>query len=109
LAKIVDRVFIYDDKVIAIALHGDYAVVLDNGGVAPAEIVEKLMSETTGGTNDNACTSCAQSGSDGGGSLACIILIFLPKHIVQKHLADSRLKPVILPSLQNNLQSYIFV
>jgi len=65
LAKIVDRVFIYDDKVIAIALHGDYAVVLDHGGVAPDEIVEKLKSETAGGTSDETCTSCAQSGSDG--------------------------------------------
>lgn len=65
LAKIVDRVFIYDDKVIAIALHGDYAVVLDSAGMAPDEIVEKMKSETKRGTNDNACTSCAQSGSDG--------------------------------------------
>ena len=65
LAKIVDRIFIYDDTVIAIALHGDYAVVLDHGEVAPDEIVEKLRSETTRGTSDEACTSCAQSGSDG--------------------------------------------
>lgn len=65
LAKIVDRIFIYDDTVIAIALHGDYAIVLDHGEVAPDEIVEKLRSETTRGTSDEACTSCAQSGSDG--------------------------------------------
>ncbi len=66
LAKIVECVFIYDDTVIAIALHGDYAVVLDNAGIAPDEIVEKMRSETVRGTSDSTCTSCAQSGSDGG-------------------------------------------
>ncbi|MCA9936215.1 MAG: recombinase family protein, partial [Anaerolineales bacterium] len=66
LAKIVDRVFIYDDTVIAIALHGDYAVVLDNVGMAPDEIMEKMRSETERGTSDSTCTSCAQNGSDGG-------------------------------------------
>lgn len=78
LAKIVDRVFIYDDKVIAIALHGDYAVVLDHGGVAPDEIVEKIKSETAGGTSDETCTSSAQSGSDGLKNLAgckCVLWI----------------------------------
>jgi hypothetical protein len=44
LAKIVDRVFIYDDTVVAIALHGNYAVVLNSAGMAPSEIVEKIQS-----------------------------------------------------------------
>jgi DNA invertase Pin-like site-specific DNA recombinase len=65
LAKIVERIFIYDDTVIAIALHGDYSVVLDNAGVAPSELVEKIKLETTRGTGETACTPCAQSGSDG--------------------------------------------
>ena len=80
LAKIVDRVFIYDDKVIAIALHGDYAVVLDSAGMAPDEIVEKMKSETKRGTSDYACTSCAQSGSDGLGTLlGCSTIIVIPE------------------------------
>ncbi len=65
LAKIVDRVFIYDGAVVAIALHGNYAVILDTAGMAPDEVIEKLKSETKRGTSDSACTSCAQSGSDG--------------------------------------------
>jgi DNA invertase Pin-like site-specific DNA recombinase len=65
LAKIVDRVFVYDDAVIAIALHGNYAVVLDTAGLAPDEVVEKIRSETKRGTNDSVCTPNAQSGSDG--------------------------------------------
>ena len=84
-------VFIYDDLVIAIALHGDYAVVLDNAGLAPDEIVEKMKSETERGTSDSTCTSCAQSGSDGTPSLTCITLvtIFLPKHIASSFLHTS--------------------
>jgi hypothetical protein len=75
--------------VIAIALHGDYAVVLDSAGMAPSELVEKIKLETKGGTNDSACTPCAQNGSDGFGSLTCInlIVVFLPKHIAKHHLA----------------------
>ncbi|MFZ0547382.1 MAG: zinc ribbon domain-containing protein, partial [Candidatus Promineifilaceae bacterium] len=65
LAKIIDRVFVYDDRVVAIALHGNYAVVLDNDGLAPSEIVEKIQSETKRGTSNSASTSDAQSGSDG--------------------------------------------
>jgi hypothetical protein len=65
LAKIIDRVFVYDDRVLAIALHGNYAVVLDNGGMAPSEIVKKIQSETKRGTSNSASTSDAQSGSDG--------------------------------------------
>ena len=42
LAKIIDRVFVYDQNVLAVALHGDFSVVLDNGTSAPYEIVEGL-------------------------------------------------------------------
>lgn len=45
LTKIVDRVFVYDEYVIAVALHGDFSVVLDNVSSAPHEIVEGLRSE----------------------------------------------------------------
>ena len=69
LAKIVDRVFVYDDAVIAIALHGDFSVVLDNAALAPHEIVEGLNSEVNGGKATGASDSdstCTRSGSDGG-------------------------------------------
>lgn len=65
VAKIVDRAFVYDDTVVAIALHGNYSIVLDNHGTAPDELVEKLQREFKRGTNDDACTPYAQSGSDG--------------------------------------------
>lgn len=65
LAKIVDRVFLYDDTVIAIALHGDYAVVLDSAGMAPSELVEKIKLETKRGTNGIVCASCVRAGATG--------------------------------------------
>jgi hypothetical protein len=46
LAKIVDRIFIYNDAVIAISLYGNYSVVLGSAGMAPDEIVDKIQSET---------------------------------------------------------------
>ena len=35
VAKIVDRVFVYDNKVVAIALHGSFGVVLDDTTTMP--------------------------------------------------------------------------
>lgn len=64
LAKIVDRVFVYDDTVIAIALHGDFGIVLDSAMMAPFEIVEGLKRETKMGIS-NEDSAYAQNGSDG--------------------------------------------
>ena len=44
LVKIVDRVFVYDDKVIAVIIFGDYSIILDAGQHAPQEIVQVLAS-----------------------------------------------------------------
>ncbi len=89
LAKIMDRVFVYDDHVIAIALHGDFSVVLDNATFAPHEIVEGLRTEIKKGASDSDST-CTRNGSDGSQSHARIklVLIFLPKHIAHSHLSQ---------------------
>jgi hypothetical protein len=42
LAKIVDQVFVYDEHVVAIALYGDFNVVLDDEEAMPVEIAEVL-------------------------------------------------------------------
>ena len=67
MAKIVDRVFVYDDKVIAIALHGDFSVVLDDAKLAPHEVLEGLKGEIGGKTKgaSESDSTCTQSGSDG--------------------------------------------
>lgn len=64
IAKIVDRVFIYDDKVIAIALHGDFGVVLDNVTVAPNEVVRGVNNEIKKGAYSLESTR-AYDGNDG--------------------------------------------
>jgi hypothetical protein len=66
LAKIVDRVFVYDKSVVAVALHGDFGVVLDAIENIPVEIGRILstnIDKKTGATPMT--TGCAQGGADG--------------------------------------------
>jgi len=46
MTKIIDRVFVYDDRVIAIALHANFGVILDVPESAPNELVAAI-SETS--------------------------------------------------------------
>jgi hypothetical protein len=64
MAKIVDKVFVYDDSVIGVAIHGDFGVVLDSAVLAPHEVVEGLKEEMKKGASDDDST-CTQYGSDG--------------------------------------------
>ena len=78
LAKIVDRVFVYDQHVLAVALHGDFSIVLDNGTSAPNEIVEGLKMEIAEGKEKGASESgstCTLDGSDGLWVITCTVLI----------------------------------
>ncbi len=61
LAKIVDKVFVWDDLVIAIALHGDFSVVLDNAVLAPSEVVQSLKKKLDTDSDE----ICVQYGNDG--------------------------------------------
>ena len=112
LAKIVDRVFVYDQAVLAVAVHGDFSIVLDNDTSAPHEVVEGLNVEINGGKEKGAngvYSTCTLDGSDGGHTLTCIILVFLPKHIVQRILSEKPLFPAILSSSQIDNQHHILV
>jgi hypothetical protein len=64
LAKIVDRVFVYDQQVVALALHGDFGVILDEGLSVPSEVLENMTGTITksGNIRTNVSTQC---GSDG--------------------------------------------
>ncbi len=64
LAKIVDRVFVHEDRVVAIALHGDFGIVLGNESLTFAEMLEKLREEEKKRGIDDTITY-AQNGSDG--------------------------------------------
>lgn len=64
LAKIVDRVFVYDQQVIAVALHGDFGVILDEDLSVPSEVLEAVAGEIKKGENISENVS-TQYGSDG--------------------------------------------
>jgi hypothetical protein len=79
LAKIVDQVFVYDDQVVAIALHGDFHVILDDGETMPLEIAEVLGEKIDARHWEMTRSRC---GSDGARPITCIRpLIFIAKHV----------------------------
>ena len=73
VSKIVDRALVYDDEIVAIVLHGNFAVVLGENKTAPA-IVAEAVSEVL--TNQGIDTSLDSSkcGSDGVRTRAGLIL-----------------------------------
>jgi hypothetical protein len=78
IAKIVDKAFVYDNKIVAIALYGDFSVILDNGGVAPIEVLTEVEKAIKKGA-DSAPSDSTQSGSDGHGTLVGCWL-WVPTH-----------------------------
>jgi hypothetical protein len=65
LSKIVDRVFVYDQQVIAIAFHDDFGVILDENLSVPAEVISEVseaIKSKGGNITENISTQC---GSDG--------------------------------------------
>lgn len=64
VAKIVDRVFVYDERVIGIALHGDFGVILDDAAMAPNDVLKGLSEEIEKGVHHFDLVH-TQSGSDG--------------------------------------------
>jgi DNA invertase Pin-like site-specific DNA recombinase len=76
MAKVIDRVFVYDDRVIAIALPPDLGIVLDVAEAAPNEVMAAVSAaakhahlaeqETGASVSDDTRT---QHGSDGPGLL----------------------------------------
>jgi hypothetical protein len=81
LVKIVDRVFVYDKTALAVALLGDFSIVLDNGTSAPHEVVEGLNVEINRGKEKGANginSTCILNGSDRIRSLTCIKLVGRP-------------------------------
>lgn len=44
IAKIVDRVFVYGGKILAVVLYGDFAIVLGENKIAPQEVEDAIQS-----------------------------------------------------------------
>jgi hypothetical protein len=74
VAKIVDKVFVYDDKVVAVALHGDFSIVLNNDEAAPIEVIGEVEKAIKKGA-DSASADCTQFGSDGDRSLVGLLIL----------------------------------
>lgn len=62
--KLVHQVYVYDQKVVAIALHGDFRIILDQVEAMPEEVKKLLASEAkmVGNITENVTN---QNGSDG--------------------------------------------
>jgi hypothetical protein len=46
VTKVIDRVLVYDDEIVAVVLHGSFAVVLDQNQMAPALLVDAVLFST---------------------------------------------------------------
>ncbi len=91
---IMERVYVKDKKVVAMTLRSNYHLVLGHNINGPTyQKVDPLY-------------TC---GNDGIRSLTCITIVFLPKHIVQKHMSEKSLFATILSSNQKEVQHYVVV
>lgn len=95
VAKIIDRVFVYDDKVIAVALRGDFAVPLNETGIAPQQVIAAIAADVEnkkgGNISENVSTHC---GDDGPRVLACILLLIPPFAVVDNPLFNAFVRKI---------------
>ncbi|MCA9947820.1 MAG: hypothetical protein KC449_30270, partial [Anaerolineales bacterium] len=92
VSLIVERAYVQDEKIAALTLRSNYHLVLNHKANGPTYYeVDPLYAH----------------GSDGDGSLACIILVFLPKHIAQKHMSEKPIASAILSVCQQQNQHHI--
>ncbi len=63
ITEIADRVFVYDQRVMAIALHGNWEVILDEDLSIPSEVLEQGAEEIKSGNITNSVST--HCGSDG--------------------------------------------
>ncbi len=64
MAKIVDRVFVYDDRVIALALHPDFGIILDVPESAPNDVLS-AVSDSTEKARTTSQSSVPRTGATG--------------------------------------------
>ena len=79
---------------VAIALHGDFSVVLDNGETAPIEVIGQVEQAIKKGA-DSASADCTQFGSDGidcplGAMCGCRKTVFITSFYARLRFIDGR-------------------
>lgn len=67
-----ERIFVHNGAVLAVVLHGDFGVVLDQDGVGSAEVADAIENKMTTRGVDFARS---QNGSDGGWPLTGHVFI----------------------------------
>lgn len=86
VSKIVDRVFVYNDQIIGVVLHGDFAVVLGENTTAPEENSDAAEWETI--SQSLAKFLRSQCGSDGVRSNGSI-KFFFSRHVESSGILQS--------------------
>jgi hypothetical protein len=64
VAKVIDRVLVYDDEIVAVVLHGSFAVVLGQNQTAPALLAD-AVSQVLNDQGISTSLDSSQYGSDG--------------------------------------------
>jgi hypothetical protein len=74
VSKVIERVLVYEEEIVAIVLHGSFAVVLGENGTAPAMLADAVSAVLK---NEGITTSLDSSkcGGDGVRSLAGFLII----------------------------------
>ena len=100
MAKIVNSIFVYNDKILAIVLHGDFAVVLGENKTAPSEVKSAVQSYLVE-ANVISVEISSQFGDDGVRYLLCIKYIsFHHSRFGGKNLQQSRAQNLIIRHLR---------
>jgi hypothetical protein len=108
VSKIVERVFVYDHKVLGLVLFGDFAVLLEENKIAPSEI-ESAIHSTLTETNVISVEIYSQSGDDGSRLHTCILLLIPPYAITNNPLFNEFIRKIAKERDITSLSSHGFL
>ncbi len=90
VSKVIDRVLVYDEEIVAVVLHGNFAIVLGQNRTAPAMIAD-AVSEVLASEGITPSLDSSKCGSDGRGTLTgCIV--WAPRNKIY-HIVLSQIVP----------------
>jgi hypothetical protein len=83
VVKIIDCIFVYDQRIIALVLHGDFGIVLGENEIASVEVTDAIYEKLN--ALGIATTACVHYGDDGLGALSNYVILF-PKPTYSQQL-----------------------
>jgi hypothetical protein len=93
VAKMVERVFVYNDRILAIVLYGDLGIVLGQNEIAPSEI-EGAIEANLRERGVIPVETISQFGDDGPRLLTCILLLIPPFAVIENPLFNTFAKRI---------------